>query len=74
MSRPAFPYWSEKELDRLRQQSRQQFVDRYSDEVQAAYRQILTDCRKRVEQLLAETNDLRALKKGGSTLDAPGAA
>lgn len=70
MSRPAFPYWSEKELDRLRQQSRQQFVDRYSDEVQAAYREILNDCRRHVEQLLAETNDLRALKKGGSTLDA----
>ena len=70
MSRLAFPYWSEKELDRLREQSRRQFVNRYSNEVQTAYREILVDCRKRVEQLLAETNDLRALKKGGSTLDA----
>lgn len=70
MSKSAFPDWSEKELDRLRQQSRQRFVDRYSEEVQAAYREILTDCQQRVEQLLAVTNDLRALKTGGSTLDA----
>jgi hypothetical protein len=69
MSRPAFPYWSEKELDRLRQQARQQFVDRYSDEVQTAYSEILTDCRERVEQLLIETNDLRTLGEGGSMLD-----
>ena len=69
MSGTAYPYWSEKELDRLRQQSRQQFVERYSTTVQTAYREILTDCHVRVEQLLAETADLRALKKGGSTLD-----
>jgi XamI restriction endonuclease len=70
VSRSAFPYWSEKELDRLRQQSRQQFVERYSTAVQTAYREILADCRKQVEQLLAETDNLRGLKKGGSVLDA----
>lgn len=70
MSNPRFPYWSERELDQLRQQSRRQFVDRYSNEVQAAYREILDDCRGRVELLLAETDDLRSLRKGGSTLDA----
>lgn len=69
MSKSHFPYWSEKELDRLRQQSRRQFVDRYSNEVQAAYREILDDCRERVELLLGETGDLRTLKKGGSALD-----
>lgn len=70
MSRPAFPYWSEKELNRLRQESRQQFVERYSTTVQTAYREVLADCCKRVEQLLAETDDLRVLKRGGSMLDA----
>ena len=69
MSKSAFPYWSERQLDRLRRQSRELFVDRYSNEVQAAYHAILDDCRKRVQDLLASTNDLRTLKKGGSTFD-----
>ena len=70
MSRPAFPYWSEKQLDRLRQQSRQQFVHRYSNEIQAAYHETLADCLKRVDRLLTETDELCSLRKGGSTLDA----
>lgn len=70
MTSPAFPYWSEKNLDQLRQQSRRQFVDRYSNEIQAAYREILDECRGRVEQLLTATDDLRSIRQGGSILDA----
>lgn len=69
MSRPAFPYWSERQLDRLRRESREQFIDRYSTEVQAAYHETLEDCRNRVRELLAETSELRTLKKGGTTFD-----
>jgi len=67
MSRPPFPYWSERQLDRFRHESRELFVDRYSDEVQAAYHETLVDCRMRVRNLLAGTNDLRGLENGGST-------
>jgi hypothetical protein len=70
MSRPAFPNWSEKDLGRLRQQTRQQFVDRYSNEIQAAYHETFADCLKRVDRLLTATDELRSLRKGGSILDA----
>jgi hypothetical protein len=69
MSSPKFPYWTEKELDRLRLRSRREFVGRYSDEIQAAYREILEESRERVRQLLVATDDLRALEEGGSILD-----
>lgn len=69
MSKPSFPYWSERQLDRLRRQSRELFVDRYSTEVQAAYHEILDECRGRVRQMLAQTEDLRALRKGGTLFD-----
>jgi len=69
MSRPAFPYWSERQLDRLRRESRELFIDRYSTEIQAAYHETLEDCRKHVRGLLAETSDLRTLTKGGATFD-----
>lgn len=69
MSNAAFPYWSESDLDRLRRQSREQFVNRYSSEVRAAYHEALADCAVRVERLLDATEDLRSLQHGGATLD-----
>jgi XamI-like restriction endonuclease len=69
MSKLAFPYWSERQLDRLRRESRKLFINRYSSEIQAAYQETLVHCRGRVRDLLAETSNLRTLKKDGSTFD-----
>jgi hypothetical protein len=70
MTEPNYPYWSTRQLDRLRLDSRKRFVDRYTHEVQAAYARVFSDCEQRVRALLVATSDLRSLKRGGSTFSA----
>ncbi len=58
-----YPYWSEDELDQLVAAAREAHIERFSEAMRSAYRQIQAECKATVGRLLRDTDWLWQLER-----------